>query len=79
MGFINFLALIFILVGAINWGLIGVFKYNFIFEIFKESGNTGAILERVCYILIGIFGLWGLSFLGKLRAICGKCNKGGKK
>lgn len=75
MGFINFLALIFILMGAINWGLIGVFKFNFIFEIFKETGHTGSILERVWYIVIGIFGLWGLSFLGKLRAICGKKKK----
>lgn len=78
MGFINFLTLIFILAGAINWGLVGVFKLNFVYEIFKNSGNTGAILERICYIVIGVFGIIGLSFLAKLKALCSKSSKNDK-
>ena len=75
MGFIYFLTLIFMLMGAINWGLIGVFRFNFIFEILKDSGNVGAVLERVWYIVIGIFGIIGLSFLARLKALCGKPKK----
>lgn len=67
------------LIGAINWGLIGVFKFNFVYEIFKNSGHVGAILERVCYIVVGLFGIIGLSFLGKLKAICGKSKKDANK
>ena len=78
MGFINFLTLIFLLIGALNWGSIGIAKYNFIYELLKGYGTTGALVERISYIVTGVFGVIGLSFLGKLRAICSRSKKESK-
>ncbi len=67
MKVINFIALILILVGALNWGLWGFFQFDLVASIF--GGNT-TWLARLVYSLVGLSGLWGLSFLGKCKAIC---------
>ena len=53
------IALILIIIGAINWGLIGIFKFNLVELIF---GNM-TFLARTIYTLVGISGLWGIKFL----------------
>ena len=70
----NIIALILILVGALNWGLWGFFQRDLVAAIF--GGNTSA-LSRIVYSLVGLAGLWGLSFLGKWKALC--CSSGCKK
>lgn len=68
---INVIALILVIVGALNWGLVGFFNYNFVSVIFggMASGDyTG--LERLVYAIVGLAGLWALSFLGRLGTIC---------
>lgn len=52
-------ALILIIIGAINWGLIGFFKFNLVDAIFGEM----SILSRIIYALVGISGLWGIKLL----------------
>lgn len=47
---------IFVLIGAINWGLIGVFGFNLLLVMF----NTSPVLERVVEGLIGFSGLFWL-------------------
>lgn len=61
---LNGLALVLILVGAINWGLWGFFQFDLVSWIC--GGNT-MMCARVIYAVVGLAGLWGLSFLG-----CGK-------
>ncbi|AYD41084.1 DUF378 domain-containing protein [Clostridium fermenticellae] len=56
-------ALIFIIIGAINWGLIGFFKFDLIASLF----GTMSTLSRIIYALVGISGLYSLSFLGRER------------
>ena len=68
---INFIALILILAGALNWGLWGFFQFDIVAEIF--GGNT-TWLARLVYAIIGLSGVWGLSFLGKCKALC-SCKK----
>ncbi len=52
-------ALILILIGAINWGLIGVFRFNLVDTIF----GTMSVLSRIIYTLVGLSGLWCIKLL----------------
>ena len=55
------IALVFTIIGALNWGLIGLFDFNLVTFIF---GN-GTILARIVYIIVGICGLINLGLLFK--------------
>ncbi|PCI96136.1 DUF378 domain-containing protein [Candidatus Aerophobetes bacterium] len=59
---INVIALILILIGALNWGLWGFFQFDFIAWLFNGSTTW---FSRLLYALIGLGGIWGLSFFGK--------------
>lgn len=67
MKVINFLALILILIGALNWGLWGFFQFDAVAWFF---GGDSSWLSRLIYSIVGISGLWGLTFLGKCKALC---------
>ncbi len=62
MKVLNGLVLALIVIGAINWGLIGLFNFNLVTYIF---GSMEAI-SRLVFILVGIAGLWSLTFFGRL-------------
>ena len=53
------IALILTIVGAINWGLVGIFNFNLVEFLF----NTGSIMTRIIYIIILACGLFNLGFL----------------
>ena len=59
MKIIDTIALILIIIGAINWGLIGIFNFNLVDAIF----GVGSALSRIIYTLVGISGLWGIKLL----------------
>ena len=48
-----------VIIGAINWGLIGFFNFNLVAVIFGEM----TWISRVIYALVGISGLWGIKLL----------------
>ena len=50
------IALFLIIVGAINWGLIGLFDFNLVETLF----GIDTILTKIVYILVGISGLWSI-------------------
>ena len=56
MKIIDKIALVLIIIGTINWGLIGIFKLNLVELIFGDM----TLLARIIYILVGISGLWGI-------------------
>lgn len=56
MKVIDKIALVLIIIGAINWGLIGIFKFNLVEMIFGDM----TMLARIIYSLVGIAGLWGI-------------------
>lgn len=66
MRLLNFVALILILLGAINWGLWGFFQFDLVGFLF---GSSMSMLARLVYCLIGLAGLWGLTFLGRCRSM----------
>lgn len=49
------------IVGGINWGLIGLFDFNLVEAIFQ----TGSLLTRIIYILVGISSIVNLYILTK--------------
>ena len=59
MKIIDTIALILVIVGAINWGLIGFFNVNLVDTIF----GTMSIISRIIYALVGISGLWSIKLL----------------
>ncbi len=73
MKFLNMLAGILVIVGALNWGLWGFFQFDAVAWI--ASGNT-TMFARLLYSLVGLAGVWSL---GKLKCICGCCGCGCKK
>ena len=58
-------ALTLTIIGAVNWGLIGFFRFDLIAFIF---GNMSWI-SRIIYALVGISGLYLISVFGRIRSI----------
>lgn len=48
------------IIGGINWGLIGFFNYNLVSSIF---GASLEIVSRIIYAVVGLASLYGISFL----------------
>ena len=59
MKVIDKIALVLIIIGAINWGLIGFFNFNLVALIFGDM----TMLSRIIYALVGISGLWSIKLL----------------
>lgn len=53
------IALVFTIIGAINWGLIGIFDFNLVTFIFGDA----SVLSRIVYILVGIAGIINIGLL----------------
>lgn len=54
------LALILTIIGALNWGSVGLFQYDLVAAI---CGGQEAILARIIYCLVAIAGIWCISLL----------------
>ena len=54
------LILILMIIGGINWGLIGFFNYNLVSGIF---GAQLAVVSRIIYAVVGLAALYGITFL----------------
>ena len=59
-------ALILNIIGGINWGLIGLFKFDLVAWIF---GGQDAVLARIIYTLVGLAAIYCISFLFRERAL----------
>ncbi|WP_059103678.1 DUF378 domain-containing protein [Shouchella shacheensis] len=58
-------ALVLTIIGAINWGLIGFFRFDLVAALF---GGQAAVLSRWVYALVGLAGLYAISILFKPAA-----------
>ena len=54
------LALIILVIGGLNWGLIGLFQYDLVAWLF---GGVGAVVSRVVYVLVALAAFWCASLL----------------
>ncbi len=60
------LALLLTIIGAINWGSIGIFRFDIVAWIF---GGQDAIVSRIIYTLVGLAGVWCISLLFRERTV----------
>ena len=58
----DWVALSLVVLGAINWGLIGLFRFDLIAVIF---GGMESVVSRIIYTIIALAGLYCLSFVGR--------------
>jgi len=60
--FLQWTCLTLIIIGAINWGLVGFFQFDLVAAVF---GGMSSWVSRVIYALIGLSGLYCLTFYGR--------------
>lgn len=58
------LALVLVIIGALNWGLISLFRFDLVASIF---GGTTSILSRIVYGLVGLAGIYCITLLFRDR------------
>ena len=57
---IDKIALILVIVGALNWGAVGLFSFDAVAWI---SGGVTSLLARIIYIAVALAGIWCISLL----------------
>lgn len=60
----DMLALILVIIGALNWGLISLFRFDLVATIF---GGSNSVLSRIIYGLVGLAGIYSFKFLFRDR------------
>ena len=56
------LSLVLVIIGALNWGSIGLFGFDIVGSIF---GGQSAMLSRIVFTIVGLAGLWAVTLLFK--------------
>lgn len=56
------IALVIVIIGAINWAFIGLFGIDLVALAF---GGQLSIISRIVYTIVGLAGLWSISILFK--------------
>ena len=60
------LALSLLVVGGLNWGLVSLFQFDLVAWLF---GGSGSLFSRLVYTIVGLSGLWCISFLFRKKAV----------
>jgi uncharacterized membrane protein YuzA (DUF378 family) len=58
---VDLIALILVIVGGLNWGLVGLFNFDLVAAIF----GAGSMLSRIVYIVVGLASLYMIYFAAK--------------
>lgn len=66
MKVIHWIALILVIVGALNWGMIGFFGIDVVGGIFGHM----SVVSRIIYALVGLAGIWSFYFFKWLQGCC---------
>ena len=62
---LDYTALVITVIGALNWGLIGLFRFTLVSFLIGDM----SWISRIVYILVGICGLYLLSLFGRIRTM----------
>lgn len=69
---VRFISLLLMVIGSLNWGLVGFFGYDLVSDIFGGMDTMGA---RIIFALVGLAGLYGIGMI--CRCSCkGSCGCG---
>ena len=63
---IDRICLILLIIGGLNWGLVGIFGFDLVAWLF---GGSGSLFSRLIYTVVGLSGLWCISFLFRRKAV----------
>ena len=63
MSTLDWVGMILVVVGGLNWGLVGLFNYNLVDSIF----GIESVISRVIYVLVGLSALWMLFAASKMN------------
>lgn len=66
------IALILTIIGALNWGSIGLFKFDIVAWI---TGGQTSVVARIIYTLVALAGIWCISLLFRPRDIAESKNR----
>ena len=58
------LALLLVIIGALNWGLIGLFQFDLVAALL---GGQASLFSRIVYSLVGLSGIYAITFLFRDR------------
>ena len=72
---LNLIVLLLILIGALNWGLWGFFQFDIVAWVF---GSNSSVWSRIVYGIVGLSGVWGLSFIKSWKELSQSCCSGKK-
>lgn len=61
--FLDYTALAITIIGAVNWGLIGFFRFNLVSFLFGDM----TLLSRIVYAVVGLCGLYLISVFGRIN------------
>jgi len=64
---LNILAWILVIIGAINWGLVGFFDWNLVNAIFGNANHDPSLISRIIYAVVGLAGLWSIMLFSRIR------------
>lgn len=53
-------ALILLIIGGVNWGLVGIFEFDLVAWLF---GGSESLLSRIVYIIVALSAIWCISML----------------
>lgn len=60
---LDYTALTLVIIGAVNWGLIGFFQFDLVAALF---GGMDSLISRIVYALVGLSGIYTLTLYGKI-------------
>lgn len=66
MSVINRIALILNIIGGLNWGLIGLFKFDLVAWI---CGGQDSVIARIIYCIVGLAAVWCISLLFRRHVV----------
>lgn len=70
MDWLSKTALILVIVGALNWLLVGIFQWDLVAAIFGgDALRASSILSRLIFAIVGLAGLYSISFLFRDNAV----------
>lgn len=63
------IALFILLVGGLNWGLVGLFRFDVIAWLF---GGSGSVISRILYIIVALSAIWCISLFFRRNSLIGE-------
>lgn len=69
---LDLVALILVVVGALNWLLVGLLEFDLVATITGNEFGEVSILSRIVYILVGLAGVWTISVIARLASGAGE-------